>query len=447
MKADANAALGFAPASNNANTRSAVGESRGDDRFARLMSGARESNPRAAKNDESRTDRPARTEDAPEARDAGSADRPSAQSTRRSSEARDGRTPREPRDDRNARDADAPDTAAAQSASATAQTVTNETATPQDEDDVSPIDWPPAGLILPALIADTAPLANPATGAFAAGDTLSGGAASALPTGLRMAFAQLATATGDGAAVPNLADAATDTPAGNAAASNTVADTAREQPGAMSLPAFTAVTRQPAGATANPSAQMALPAGMVLFKDTLEALSTGKREDSHALNAAFALAAPSTPSDNGLARTATVNPLTALTPDLNTDQFGETLGTQLSFMADQKISHARIRVSPHDMGTIEINLQLDGDRVHADFSSPQPEVRQALESSLPKLREMLGQQGFQLAQADVGHRQNPQSSPQEGNARGQGSDPRPMGTASEPAPMVRVVRGLLDAYA
>jgi flagellar hook-length control protein FliK len=37
----------------------------------------------------------------------------------------------------------------------------------------------------------------------------------------------------------------------------------------------------------------------------------------------------------------------------------------------------------------------------ATFSAAQPEVRQALEAALPKLREMLGDAGIQLGQASV----------------------------------------------
>jgi flagellar hook-length control protein FliK len=47
--------------------------------------------------------------------------------------------------------------------------------------------------------------------------------------------------------------------------------------------------------------------------------------------------------------------------------------------------------------------------------SPHVDVRQALESSLPRLRELLGEQGFQLAHADVGH----QAPGGDGNASGQ----------------------------
>ncbi|HBK46993.1 MAG TPA: flagellar hook-length control protein FliK, partial [Xanthomonadaceae bacterium] len=89
-------------------------------------------------------------------------------------------------------------------------------------------------------------------------------------------------------------------------------------------------------------------------------------------------------------------------PELGSDGFDEAVGTRLSWLADQKIGHAHIKITPNDLGPIEVRLHLDGDKVNANFTAAHAEVRQALEQSLPKLRDMLGEHGFQLGQADVG---------------------------------------------
>ncbi|WP_353075369.1 flagellar hook-length control protein FliK [Stenotrophomonas sepilia] len=137
-------------------------------------------------------------------------------------------------------------------------------------------------------------------------------------------------------------------------------------------------------------------------------------------------------------------------PVLGDDGFDQAIGARLGWLADQRIGHAHIRLSPDDMGPVDVRLQLNGDKVHASFSSPHVDVRQALESSLPRLRELLGEQGFQLAHADVGH----QSPGGEGNAPGQpgGSgiigdgEPTPGDASVSSAQLIRQ-RGLLDAYA
>ncbi|MDT3499376.1 flagellar hook-length control protein FliK [Stenotrophomonas maltophilia] len=136
-------------------------------------------------------------------------------------------------------------------------------------------------------------------------------------------------------------------------------------------------------------------------------------------------------------------------PVLGDDGFDQAIGARLGWLADQKIGHAHIRLSPDDLGPVDVRLQLNGDKVHASFSSPHVDVRQALESSLPRLRELLGEQGFQLAHADVGHQSGGGGAPagQAGQEAGRGDGEPTRGDASLPAlPLIRQ-RGLLDAYA
>lgn len=138
------------------------------------------------------------------------------------------------------------------------------------------------------------------------------------------------------------------------------------------------------------------------------------------------------------------------TPSLHGDDFDQAIGARIGWLADQKIGHAHIRISPDDMGTVEVRLQLDGDKVHASFSSPHVDVRQALESSLPRLRELLGEQGFQLAHADVGQ-QGHGARDGSGNAAGGLADGRGDGEPTHEAvisaaQLIRQ-RGLLDTYA
>ncbi|MGE8213767.1 MAG: flagellar hook-length control protein FliK [Stenotrophomonas sp.] len=135
------------------------------------------------------------------------------------------------------------------------------------------------------------------------------------------------------------------------------------------------------------------------------------------------------------------------TPDLDSGDFDDAIGARVGWLADQKIGHAHIRISPDQMGQIEVKLQMDGDRVHASFTAANADVRHALESSLPRLREMLGEQGMQLAHADVGQQQN--ESPAQHAPRG--ADNASTGSSAE-SPDLKAgrplrMRGLLDAYA
>ncbi|PPU08008.1 flagellar hook-length control protein FliK [Xanthomonas arboricola] len=135
------------------------------------------------------------------------------------------------------------------------------------------------------------------------------------------------------------------------------------------------------------------------------------------------------------------------TPEMGSDSFDDAIGARMSWLADQKIGHAHIKVTPNEMGPVEVRLHLDGDKVNASFSSANADVRQALEQSLPRLREMLGQNGFQLGQADVGQQQQSQS----GNRNGGGNDGNGLSLDDSPPVGIPSVvlrqRGLLDAYA
>ncbi len=121
----------------------------------------------------------------------------------------------------------------------------------------------------------------------------------------------------------------------------------------------------------------------------------------------------------------------------------------VTWLAGQRIGQAEIRVVPEHLGTIDIRLQMDGSNVRAEFHSTQPEVRQALEASLPRLREMLGQHGLQLAHAGVGQgqggqRQSGDGTPQPGHA---GGLTLPDEAGSPLPPDFRRARSLLDVYA
>lgn len=136
-------------------------------------------------------------------------------------------------------------------------------------------------------------------------------------------------------------------------------------------------------------------------------------------------------------------------PVLGDDGFDQAIGARIGWLADQKIGHAHIRLNPEDLGPVDVRLQMNGDKVHASFSSPHVDVRQALESSLPRLRELLGEQGFQLAHADVGQQHSGDGNPGSQTAGGgRGGDGEPsLGDTTMSASQLIRQRGLLDAYA
>src|SRR5690606_14113437 len=102
------------------------------------------------------------------------------------------------------------------------------------------------------------------------------------------------------------------------------------------------------------------------------------------------------------------------------------------------------------LGVIDIRLDLDGNRVSVELASASQDVRQALEASLARLREMLAQQGLDLARADVGSGRREDGGGQGAPANGlpAGGSVESGGDATDPAALVSLRRHvLLDEYA
>lgn len=211
-------------------------------------------------------------------------------------------------------------------------------------------------------------------------------------------------------------------------------------------------------ATASPAASgIALPAlatdaapadAVPLLKTFTEALSAAASDGPDA---------PATPVLHALQSIAEAKPAAptvftgspTATPQLGGDDFDDAVGARVSWLADQKIGHAHIKITPNDLGPIDVRLHLDGDKVHATFTSAHADVRHALESSLPRLRDMLGEQGFQLGQADVGQQHTaPDGGRGDGTRTGTGEDGELLmaETTLSPSQLIRQ-RGLIDAYA
>ena len=89
--------------------------------------------------------------------------------------------------------------------------------------------------------------------------------------------------------------------------------------------------------------------------------------------------------------------------------FSEGMAVRLQWMAQQQVGRAEIQLHPEDLGVLDVQIEFDGKTVRAEFHSASSEVRHLLESTLPRLRDLLETQGLQLAQADVGSGQGRQT--------------------------------------
>lgn len=81
--------------------------------------------------------------------------------------------------------------------------------------------------------------------------------------------------------------------------------------------------------------------------------------------------------------------------------WSQAMGKQILMMVNQNIGTAEIRLNPAHLGPIEVLIDMSDEQVSVSMSSRHAMVRDAMEQALPKLREMLEQNGFSLADADI----------------------------------------------
>ncbi|HZX79492.1 MAG TPA: flagellar hook-length control protein FliK, partial [Lysobacter sp.] len=192
----------------------------------------------------------------------------------------------------------------------------------------------------------------------------------------------------------------------------------------------------------------------------LAALADGKGERTTAAHAGAADApAPSAPAlaFNALAARGadalqTVTRAVAVTgptsiPLALDAAFDDGMGSRILWMADQRVDRAEIRLNPDSLGPIDVRLQMDGHRLNAQFHSANADVRQALESGMDRLRDMLGRQGMELGQAQVGAGSRQSGDGRHPASTSQGTDE--VATGEPAVTTVRMLRsrGLLDEYA
>ncbi|WP_413110705.1 flagellar hook-length control protein FliK [Thaumasiovibrio sp. DFM-14] len=97
----------------------------------------------------------------------------------------------------------------------------------------------------------------------------------------------------------------------------------------------------------------------------------------------------------------------------------QAVADKVQIMLSNNLKHVDIRLDPPELGRVQIKLQLNQDQANVQFTVSTSQAREAIEQSLPRLREMLQQQGLQLTQGDV---QQESRSQQQGQFAGRSSE-------------------------
>lgn len=103
---------------------------------------------------------------------------------------------------------------------------------------------------------------------------------------------------------------------------------------------------------------------------------------------------------------------------------------KIVWMVAGKEQSATLTLNPPDMGPMQVVLSVNNDQASVTFSAAQPEVRQALQDAMPKLREMMGESGIALGNASV---HDGSANQQQQQARGEAQGSGHAGAGSAPA--------------
>jgi flagellar hook-length control protein FliK len=209
-------------------------------------------------------------------------------------------------------------------------------------------------------------------------------------------------------------------------------------------------------ASAATSAAVTAATAASIAQEVSSSAGTGAADKrAHANSPDLSLAGASNDGSAGATQLLTSNTSTDGNPlhlkvaaGVDTAGFGQGVADKVSVMMDANLTSAKLQVNPPALGPIEVRIALQGGHAQVWLSSHSAVTRDALESSSPKLREMLGSQGFSQVSVDISHRsfqdRSPPSQAYEAMPSIKGDAPV---LAQASASISRNAIGLLDAYA
>lgn len=126
-------------------------------------------------------------------------------------------------------------------------------------------------------------------------------------------------------------------------------------------------------------------------------LSRSESRTGNELASVLVAGQSTTPAQSGVQE---LTSLTVNTP-LQKAGWGQELTDKIQWMVSQRLQGAEIKLNPAHLGPMEIKVQMQNDQATIQFTATHSVVREALESAVPRLREMFENQGVKLGDVDV----------------------------------------------
>lgn len=143
---------------------------------------------------------------------------------------------------------------------------------------------------------------------------------------------------------------------------------------------------------------------------------------------------------------------TIATP-LTSEHWANDFSQKINWMVSGREQVAELHLNPPDLGPLNVVLKISENQATALFTSPHSAVREAVENAMPKLREMLADNGIMLGNATVSDQSLPDRNTKGFADRDAGmsaSLDTPENTGLEPAVSITPMRrhnGMVDTFA
>jgi hypothetical protein len=129
------------------------------------------------------------------------------------------------------------------------------------------------------------------------------------------------------------------------------------------------------------------------------------------------------------------------------------VGERIQWMMSRNVQQAEIKLTPPELGPMEIKISLQNDQTHVQFVANHSATRDALESAIPRLRELFGEINLNLADVDVNQGNTggafageDTSDADEGPRNRAAAEGYDLQQEHAPTRVLLQSRGLLDAY-
>ncbi len=127
-------------------------------------------------------------------------------------------------------------------------------------------------------------------------------------------------------------------------------------------------------------------------------------------------------------------------------QWQTAVAERVAIMATQRITSAEIQLDPPELGQLQVRVTLNQEQASVSFASQHAVVREALDQTAQKLRDMFDAEGLNLVDVDVSDQSFQQQGEGGNGGSGQGGADGEPDDATEAPIRVKMAQGLVDHF-